>query len=56
MARYEDSVLGKLSANLQQQAEILKKLSEQKGKGRLDTQELETTGYIVIISLSVFNY
>ena len=36
MARYEDSVLGKLSANLQQQAEILKNLSEQKGKGRLD--------------------
>ena len=55
MVSYEDSVLGKLSANLQQQAEILKKLSTQKGKGGLETRELETQGFIPTVRKQIYN-
>ena len=43
MAKYEESVLGKLSANLQQQAELLKHLCKQRSSEK-SNERLETEG------------
>ena len=43
MAKYEESVLGKLSGNLQQQAELLKHLCKQKSSKK-SSERLETEG------------
>ena len=43
MAKYEEIVLGKLSANLQQQAELLKHLCKQRSSEKCN-ERLETEG------------